>query len=141
MRYYIRYSTYSRFPTKKANQEIFTEISVALLFLAILEKNMLKFSVKRIKINLMWFVFYEFCLWFSFSGGPGDTVTLNFVELDTESGYDSLFIHDGDSRASPLLVSANGKHDPFTITSTSHQVYIRYWSAVFHSSFLDSFFR
>ena len=86
----------------------------------------------------MWFVFYEFSLWFSFSGGLGDTVTLNFVELNTESGYDSLFIHDGDSRASPLLVSANGKHDPFTITSTSHQVFIRYRLAVSIYSILVS---
>lgn len=133
---YHRYSRYLHFPTTKTIQAIFTKNTMVLLFLAIF-KVVLKFGVKRREFNLVWFVYYGFSLWFSFSGDPGETVTLNFLELDTECVYDNVFIHDGDSRASPLLVSANGKHDPFTITSTSHQVFIRYWLTVIHGSFTD----
>ncbi|MES2588740.1 MAG: CUB domain-containing protein, partial [Bacteroidota bacterium] len=48
----------------------------------------------------------------------GDVVVLSFTEFDTENGYDSLTVYNGNSVASPLLGIYQGTTSPGTIYST-----------------------
>lgn len=50
---------------------------------------------------------------------PGNKVRIVFNAFDTESGYDFLAIHDGNSTAAPQLYSGSGSTLPGTFTSSA----------------------
>jgi|TARA_R110000782_G_scaffold21472_3_gene57733 PKD repeat protein len=52
-------------------------------------------------------------------------ITLNFVSFNFESGFDSLFIYDGPTIASPILGGFSGTNLPGIITSTGGSITIR----------------
>ena len=58
------------------------------------------------------------------SGATG--VTLNFSSFSTEVNYDSLWIYNGPSTASPLIGAYNGTASPGTVSSTTGAMTIRF---------------
>jgi len=53
------------------------------------------------------------CVWFiNTMLLPGQFVEIYFSVLDTEMGYDRVFVYDGPSPNSPLLVTGEGRPDP-----------------------------
>ncbi len=56
------------------------------------------------------------------------SVTINFSNFDTELNFDSLYIYDGNSTASPLIGSYTGTNSPGTITSSGGALSFRFRS-------------
>lgn len=56
------------------------------------------------------------------------SVTLNFTGFNVESGYDNLFIYDGNSIDAPLIGSYTGTNSPGNITSTGGALTIEFRS-------------
>ncbi|MEX1132942.1 MAG: T9SS type A sorting domain-containing protein [Flavobacteriales bacterium] len=48
---------------------------------------------------------------------PGDAVTLDFLQFNTEQGWDNLRIYNGTSTAAPLLGTWSGNNSPGTVTA------------------------
>lgn len=67
-----------------------------------------------------------------FSIAPNGTskVQLQFKSFSTEPGYDSLFIYNGSSVASPLIGAYTGTNSPGTVTSTGTVITLRFKSDV-----------
>ncbi len=59
------------------------------------------------------------------------TVTVNFTSFDLEANYDSLYIFDGPSIASPLIGGYTGTNSPGSITSTGGSLTLRFISDPF----------
>ncbi len=57
-----------------------------------------------------------------------NNVQLQFKSFGTEQGYDSLFIYNGGTTASPLMGSYTGTNSPGTITSTGTAITLRFKS-------------
>ncbi len=57
-----------------------------------------------------------------------DFITLNFSVFNIESGYDNLFIYDGDNIEAPLIGSYTGSNSPGTISSTGGSILIEFRS-------------
>ena len=51
---------------------------------------------------------------------PGSFVSISFTSFNTESGYDYLYIYDGNSPSSPLLGQFSGTNSPGVITATAN---------------------
>jgi spore germination protein YaaH len=56
------------------------------------------------------------------------SLSLTFQSFVTEQGYDSLWIYNGPSTASPLIGSYTGTNSPGTINSTGNSITLRYKS-------------
>ena len=56
------------------------------------------------------------------------TVALTFSAFDIESGYDNMFIYDGNDRSAPLIGMYTGQASPGTITSTGNSLLIEFRS-------------
>jgi hypothetical protein len=56
------------------------------------------------------------------------SVTLNFTSFNVESGYDNLFIYDGNSIDAPLIASYTGTNSPGNITSTGGALTVEFRS-------------
>ena len=56
------------------------------------------------------------------------SVTLNFTSFNVESGYDNLFIYDGNSIDAPLIGSYTGSNSPGNITSTGGALTVEFRS-------------
>ena len=56
------------------------------------------------------------------------SVTLNFTSFNVESGYDNLFIYDGNSIDAPLIGSYTGTNSPGNITSTGGALTVEFRS-------------
>lgn len=65
---------------------------------------------------------------YSISPNGVNKVQLQFKSFATEQGYDSLFIYNGPSTASPLMGSYTGTSSPGTITSTGTSITLRFKS-------------
>ncbi|MBI4929443.1 MAG: T9SS type A sorting domain-containing protein [Bacteroidetes bacterium] len=59
------------------------------------------------------------------------SVSINFTSFDLENGYDSLYIHDGTSTASPLIGGYTGTTSPGTINSTGGALTVHFVSDPF----------
>ena len=59
------------------------------------------------------------CEWLIKANNSGDYISLKFLQLDTECGYDYVFVYDGDSMHGTLLGSFSGKIVPSTIVAKS----------------------
>lgn len=59
------------------------------------------------------------------------SVTINFTSFDLENGFDSLYIHNGTSTASPLLGGYTGTSSPGTVTANSGAMTIHFVSDPF----------
>ena len=59
------------------------------------------------------------------------TVTISFTSFNLETNFDSLFIYDGASAASPLIGSYTGTNSPGIITSTDTAITLRFISDPF----------
>ncbi|RLD46818.1 MAG: hypothetical protein DRI94_14450, partial [Bacteroidetes bacterium] len=69
-------------------------------------------------------------------------LTLNFLSFETETGYDTLWIYDGNSVASPLIGVYTGTTSPGLISASGNSLTIRFksdnattasgWTAVWH---------
>lgn len=61
---------------------------------------------------------------------PANTaqITLNFTAFDLESGYDNLFIYDGNTLDAPLIGSFTGSNSPGTIVSSSGSLILEFRS-------------
>ena len=59
------------------------------------------------------------------------TVTISFTSFNLETNFDSLFIYDGASTASPLIGSYTGTNSPGIITSTDTAITLRFISDPF----------
>lgn len=57
-------------------------------------------------------------------------VQLSFSKMDLEQGYDSLYIYDGTTTASPILGAYTGSVIPATVTSTGPVMTVRFKSDV-----------
>lgn len=54
-------------------------------------------------------------------GTPGGILEATFLEFNTESGYDHLYIFDGTSTSAPSLGQFNGSTSPGTVTATNSE--------------------
>ena len=76
------------------------------------------------------------CTWLIDSGRKGSTVRLQFMEFETECGWDHLYIFDGDSVFAPLIAAYSGLlvsdarsvADFPEIVANSGQVYLYFYS-------------
>lgn len=59
------------------------------------------------------------------------SVAINFTSFDLENGYDSLYIHDGNSTASPLIGGYTGATSPGNINSTAGALTLHFVSDPF----------
>ena len=69
-------------------------------------------------------------------------LTLNFLSFETEAGYDTLWIYDGNSTASPLIGAYTGTNSPGLISASGNSLTIKFysdnattapgWTAVWH---------
>ena len=59
------------------------------------------------------------CEWLIKANNSEDFISLEFLQLDTECGYDYVFVYDGDSMGGQLLGSFSGKVIPSTIVAKS----------------------
>ncbi len=59
------------------------------------------------------------------------SVTMNFTAFDLEANFDSLYIYDGPSTASPLLGAYTGTNSPGTISSTGGAITLHFISDPF----------
>ncbi|PIV63206.1 MAG: hypothetical protein COS14_00510, partial [Bacteroidetes bacterium CG02_land_8_20_14_3_00_31_25] len=62
------------------------------------------------------------------SPAGASSVSLNFSTFNLETGYDSLWIFDGNTPASPLIGGYSGTSIPSTITSTGPSITIQFHS-------------
>ena len=67
------------------------------------------------------------CEWL-INGTASGFVTLKFNRMDTECGYDFVFVYDGSSMSDKLIGSFSGKNVPPLITSTSNYMLIVFFS-------------
>lgn len=73
--------------------------------------------------------------------GPTKTVRLVLIDFDTETGFDYIIVHDGDSTEHPMLLVHSGNSVPPPIRSTSHKMLVRFitnnkgTSRGFHANF------
>lgn len=76
------------------------------------------------------------------------TITLDFTVFDIESGYDNLYIYDGDSINDPLIGIYSGTSSPGSITASSGSLLLEFrsdcgttsngWEASYTSTALDN---
>ena len=59
------------------------------------------------------------CEWLIKANNSQDYISLKFLQLDTECGYDYVFAYDGESMDSPLLGSFSGKVIPPSVIAKS----------------------
>ena len=59
------------------------------------------------------------CEWLIKANNSQDFISLTFLQLDTECGYDYVFVYDGESMDAPLLGSFSGKVIPPSVTAKS----------------------
>jgi spore germination protein YaaH len=59
---------------------------------------------------------------YSLSAPTGSLVKLQFKSFGTEQGYDSLFLYNGSSIASPLIGAYTGSNTPGTVTSSGQNL-------------------
>lgn len=59
---------------------------------------------------------------------PGSSIYLSFTYLDTESGYDTLWIYDGDSPSSPVMGIFSGDEIPELFHASSSALTLRFFS-------------
>ena len=64
------------------------------------------------------------CEWY-IQAGKNEFVTLNFLRMDTECGYDYVFVYDGETK---LLGSYSGKILPENVTASSGSMLIVFYS-------------
>ncbi|XP_047130543.1 multiple epidermal growth factor-like domains protein 8 isoform X1 [Hydra vulgaris] len=69
-------------------------------------------------------------------GKVGTTITIKFLFFDTEFGYESFFVFDGNSSTSKLVLSMSGRHRDVSITSSKNQIYLYFYTESSKSSFL-----
>lgn len=69
----------------------------------------------------------ERLLWL-FQPSNGQNVTLDFTSFSIESGYDNLFIYDGDTIGAPLIGSYTGTNSPGSVTSTGPSMLVEFRS-------------
>ncbi len=67
---------------------------------------------------------------YSISPNGIDKVQLQFKSFTTESGYDSLYVYNGPTTASPLLGAYSGSTTPANVTSTGTVITLRFKSDV-----------
>jgi spore germination protein YaaH len=65
---------------------------------------------------------------FTLSAPTGSVVRLQFKSFSLEQGYDSLWLYNGNSIASPLIGGYTGTVSPGTITSAGNALTVRYKS-------------
>lgn len=67
---------------------------------------------------------------FTYTIAPSNasSVTLNFTSFATEVNYDTLYVYDGNSTASPLVGAYHGSTGPGTVTSSGPALTIRWKS-------------
>jgi len=65
---------------------------------------------------------------YTISPAGASSVSLNFSTFNLETGYDSLWIFDGNTPASPLIGGYSGTSIPSTITSTGPSITIQFHS-------------
>lgn len=65
---------------------------------------------------------------YSLSAPTGSLVKLQFKSFGTEQGYDSLFLYNGPTIASPLIGSYTGTNSPGTVTSSGQNMTLRFKS-------------
>ncbi|KAM9207897.1 LOW QUALITY PROTEIN: multiple epidermal growth factor-like domains protein 8 [Leptosomus discolor] len=68
------------------------------------------------------------CEWLVEAPSPRHRVLLTFTFLDTECGYDYLFVYDGGSPRSPLLASLSGSALPAPLEATSGKMLLHLFS-------------
>jgi len=66
--------------------------------------------------------------WLITSSSPTDTVNLQFVSFNTESGHDVVSIYDGQSTSSPSLGSYSGTSIPGPVSSTGTHLFVQFVS-------------
>lgn len=76
------------------------------------------------------------------------TVTLDFLNFSVEVGWDTLFIYDGPTTASPLIGNYTGTTSPGTITSTGNAITLEWrsdgatvgegWEAIYNCQLLGT---
>ena len=67
---------------------------------------------------------------YSISPNGIDKVQLQFKSFTTESGYDSLYVYNGPTTASPILGAYSGSTTPANVTSTGTVITLRFKSDV-----------
>ncbi|MBL4578336.1 MAG: hypothetical protein JKX74_07680, partial [Flavobacteriales bacterium] len=67
---------------------------------------------------------------FTISPSNSSAVSLTFSSFDLEVGFDSLWIYDGNSIASPLIGGYSGTGSPGTVTSTGNALTVQFYSDV-----------
>jgi spore germination protein YaaH len=65
---------------------------------------------------------------FTIAPAGASKVTLNFSTFNTEANFDSLWLYDGASTASPLIGRYTGTNSPGNITSTGNAITVRFKS-------------
>lgn len=65
---------------------------------------------------------------FTIAPTGASAVSLNFLEFDVESGFDSLWIYDGTSTADPLIGGYSGTALPPNINSTGSALTLKFYS-------------
>ena len=65
----------------------------------------------------------EYCTW-TIEAPVGHYVFLYFYEFITESGYDFLYIYDGNSDSSPQIIRAMGQMAPWSVYSSSRFLFL-----------------
>ncbi|MDP1803030.1 MAG: glycosyl hydrolase family 18 protein [Bacteroidota bacterium] len=65
---------------------------------------------------------------YSLAAPTGSVVKLQFKSFGTEQGYDSLFLYNGPTVASPLIGSYTGTNSPGTVTSSGQNLTLRFKS-------------
>jgi len=64
----------------------------------------------------------------SWSLSSNTMLELVFVNLNTESSADYVYVYDGDSTSSPLIGQFSGSSVPAPIESSFHNLYVRFTS-------------
>ncbi|CAL4159149.1 unnamed protein product, partial [Meganyctiphanes norvegica] len=67
----------------------------------------------------------EHCVWIIRAGSP---LKMTFVTFDTETGYDYLYIRDGNNNASPLLGTFHGDSVPSPVQTRTNEAHLLFTS-------------
>ena len=67
----------------------------------------------------------EYCTW-TIEAPVGHYVFLYFFDFDIESRYDFLYIYDGSSASSPLIIKATGQMAPWSIYGSGRFLFLKF---------------
>ena len=65
---------------------------------------------------------------FTISPAGASQISVFFTDLNIELNYDTLWVYDGPSVASPLIAFYTGVKDTFTLVSTSGSITFKFWT-------------